>query len=177
MLTTDDDAIADRARMLRSQGERERYVTEELGWNYRMTEPAAALGHLQLQKLDARNERRRVNAARLNEQLAGIETIVTPTELPGRKHVWHQYTIRVLAGREARDALQAELRERGIESAVFYPAAIHRQPLYQRLGYRDVAAPIAERLSGEVLSLPVHPGLSDADIEAIAAAVRESLAP
>jgi dTDP-4-amino-4,6-dideoxygalactose transaminase len=59
---------------------------------------------------------------------------------------------------------------------VFYPAAIHRQPLYQRLGYGDPSAPVAERLAGEVLSLPVHPGLSDADVEAIAAAIRESLA-
>ncbi len=173
MLTTNDDAIAERARTLRSQGERTRYVTEELGWNYRMTEPAAALGSVQLRKLDAQNERRRANAARLNDLLRNVGGIATPTDLDGRHHVWHQYTIRVTAGREARGAMQAGLREKGIESAVFYPTPIHKQPLYQRLGLGGAELPVAQRLSDEVLSLPVHPGLSDQDIESIAAAVRE----
>jgi dTDP-4-amino-4,6-dideoxygalactose transaminase len=90
-------------------------------------------------------------------------------------HVWHQYTVRVRAGREARDALRASLRERGVETAVFYPAPIHRQPLYRRLGYGDLGFPVAQRLSDEVLSLPVHPALSADNIEAIASAVREVL--
>jgi dTDP-4-amino-4,6-dideoxygalactose transaminase len=173
MITTNDDAVADRARILRSQGERTRYVTEEAGYNYRMTEIAAALGNAQLPKLDARNEARRANAARLAKLLRANERIATPRELRGRRHVWHQYTIRVLAGREARDTLQTALRERGIETAVFYPTPIHRQPLYQRLGYASVALPVAERLATEVLSLPVHPALSPADIDTIAAAVNE----
>ncbi|TAK65800.1 MAG: DegT/DnrJ/EryC1/StrS family aminotransferase [Dehalococcoidia bacterium] len=171
MLTTDDDAIAGRARLLRSQGERTRYVTEELGYNYRMTEMAAALGNAQLPKLDARTETRRANAARLSELLAGVEGIATPRELPGRRHVWHQYTIRVLAGRGARDELQASLRTRGIESAVFYPTPIHRQPLLERLGYESVRLPVSERLAGEVLSLPVHPALAPGDVEEVASAV------
>lgn len=171
MVTCAADGIAERARMLRSQGERTRYVTEELGYNFRMTEVAAALGAAQLPKLDARNERRRANAARLTAQLAGNPRIVTPRELPGRRHVWHQYTVRVAAGREARDALQAGLRDRGIESAAFYPRAIHEQPLYRRLGYDGVSLPVAERLAGEVLALPVHPVLSDDDVDAVAAAV------
>ena len=173
MITTNDDAVADRARMLRSQGERTRYVTEEAGYNYRMTEIAAALGNAQLPKLDARNDARRANAARLTKLLRANERIATPRELRGRRHVWHQYTIRVLAGREARDALQSGLRERGIETAVFYPTPIHKQPLYQRLGYGNITLPISERLAGEVLSLPVHPALSSADLDAIATAVNE----
>ncbi len=171
MITTDDDAIADRARMLRSQGERTRYVTEELGYNYRMSEVAAALGLAQLPKIDVRNERRRANAARLNELLAPLEDLgklVLPRTLPGRTHVWHQYTVRVRAGR---DALQAAMRERGIETVVFYPAPIHRQPLYQRLGYGDLDLPVAQRLAEEVLSLPVHPALTSDDLEQIAKAV------
>jgi dTDP-4-amino-4,6-dideoxygalactose transaminase len=178
MLTTDDDAVADRARMLRSQGERERYVTEELGWNYRMTEPAAALGRAQLAKVDARNAQRRRNAARLTAALTpAIERgLALPHALPSREHAWHQYTVRVLAGRDARDALQTRLRERGIETAVFYPLPIHRQPLYRRLGYGDLELPVAQRLADTVLSLPVHPALSDDDIDAVAAAVLESLA-
>jgi dTDP-4-amino-4,6-dideoxygalactose transaminase len=175
MVTTGDETVAERARMFRSQGERTRYVTEELGYNYRMTEPAAALGLAQLPKLAARNEQRRANAARLNQLLAGIDGLVLPRELPGRTHVWHQYTVRVAAGREVRDALQAALRDRGIEAAVFYPAAIHRQPLYQRLGYGNAELPVAQRLAEEVLSLPVHPALSDADLEAVASAVHEAM--
>jgi len=173
MVTTDGDAVAERARLLRSQGERARYVTEAAGYNYRMTEIAAALGHAQLPKLAARTEQRRANAARLNELLAGNPHVVRPRELPGRRHVWHQYTVRVVAGRGARDRLQAALRERGIESAVFYPTPIHRQPLYQRLGYGETSCPAAERLADEVLSLPVHPALSAADVERVAAAVNE----
>ncbi len=171
MITTNDDAVAARARMLRSQGEPTRYVTEELGYNYRMTEIAAALGNAQLPKLDARNDIRRANAARLNELLANNPNIITPRELPGRHHVWHQYTIRIPAGRDARDRLQSHLQERGIESATFYPTPIHHQPLYKRLGYNNAELPIAQRLANEVLSLPVHPALSSADTEAIAAAV------
>jgi perosamine synthetase len=171
MLTTDDDVISDRARVLRSQGERRRYVTDELGFNYRMTEVAAALGHAQLPMLDARTETRRANAARLSELLAGVEGIATPRELPGRRHAWHQYTIRVLAGSDLRDRLQASLRASGIESAVFYPTPIHRQPLFARLGHGGAQMPVAERLAGEVLSLPVHPSLSAQDLDAIGATV------
>jgi perosamine synthetase len=176
MITTNDDAVADRARILRSQGEPTRYVTAELGYNYRLTEVAAALGHAQLPKLDARNDVRRANAARLNELLVNNKNIITPRELPGRRHVWHQFTIRIPAGRAERDRLQASLRDRGIESATFYPTPIHRQPLYRRLGYGDAEMPVAERLAAEVLSLPVHPLLSAADIEVIAAAVNEATA-
>ena len=181
MITTDEDAVVDRARMFRSQGERTRYVTEELGYNFRMTEIAAALGLAQMPKIDGRNEARRRNAARLSELLSPLEDasgglIVLPQQFSGRTHVWHQYTIRVTAGRGARDALQAALRERGIESAVFYPAPIHRQPLYQRLGYGELDFPIAQRVADEVLSLPVHPALSEGDIETIAKAVISTVA-
>jgi dTDP-4-amino-4,6-dideoxygalactose transaminase len=178
MITTDDDAVAERARLLRSQGERTRYVTEELGYNYRMTEPAAALGLAQMPKIEARNEQRRRNAARLNKLLAPLEdagTLALPREFARCTHVWHQYTVRVCAGRDARDALQASLRERGIESAVFYPTPIHRQPLYVRLGYGEIDLPVAQRLSDEVLSLPVHSALSDDDLEAIGSAVASAL--
>lgn len=173
MITTADPGVAEEARLLRSQGERERYVTEVLGYNFRMTEMQAALGASQLAKLDAHNEVRRAHAARLSGLLAANRAVVVPRELHGRRHAWHQYTVRVPAGRDARDSLRAWLAERGIESAVFYPTPIHRQPLYERLGYADAKLPVAERLADEVLSLPVHPALPDADIDEIAAAVNE----
>jgi dTDP-4-amino-4,6-dideoxygalactose transaminase len=185
MITTDDHAVAERARMFRSQGERTRYVTDELGYNYRMTEVAAALGSAQLPKLEGWNERRRVNARRLSGALGAhdqqqtangkgdVGSLVLPEVMSGRTHVFHQYTVRVAGGRETRDGLQAHLRGRGIEAGVFYPAAIHRQPLYRRLGYGDIELPVAQRLADTVLSLPVHPSLSEADVDEVAAAVLE----
>jgi len=177
MITTDDPELAARARLLRDHGQRRRYVSEALGYNLRMTEVAAALGLTQLQKLDALNERRRANARYLTEHLSGV---TTPRELPGRYHVYHQYTIRMSlpagqAGR-GRDALLRYLRDRDIEATVFYPLPVHKQPLYRGLGYHRQRLPVAERLSREVLSLPVHPGLSREDLEAVVSAVREGLA-
>jgi dTDP-4-amino-4,6-dideoxygalactose transaminase len=173
MLTTNDDGTAARARILRSQGERTRYVTEALGWNYRMTELAAALGLAQLARVDGWNRRRADNARAISEGLARTNGLALPRELPGRRHVWHQYTIRVLAGGARRDDLRAHLRERGIESAVFYPAPIHKQPLYERLGHGDAHLPVSERIAGEVLSIPVHPSLTDDDVLTVIGAVRE----
>jgi len=172
MITTDDPELAARARLLRDHGQRRRYVSEALGYNLRMTEVAAALGLAQLQKLDAFNERRRSNARYLTERLPGV---ATPREIPGRHHVYHQYTIRVSPGR---DALLRCLRGRDIEAAVFYPLPVHKQPLYRGLGLSTSSGrlPVAERLSREVLSLPVHPGLSREELDAVASAVREGLA-
>ena len=171
MVTTDQDAIAERARMLRSQGERERYLTEELGWNYRMTEVEAALGIVRLRSLDDGNRQRQTHAQRLSALLDDLPQIATPQESSGKRHAWHQYVIRVLAGREERDALQRWMGAAGVETAVFYPRPIHQQPLYRRLGYGESDAPVAERLSSEVLALPVHPTLGDEDLQEISDAV------
>jgi dTDP-4-amino-4,6-dideoxygalactose transaminase len=170
MIVTDDDGIAQRARVLRSQGEGERYRTDVLSGNNRMTEIAAAIGLAQLPKLDGWNERRRANAAWLSAHLEGV---VAPVELPGAHHVYHQYTVRVPDGR--RDALRAALREQEIEAVVYYERCVHQQPLYQELGIGG-SFPAAERAAQEVLSLPVHPGLSQDDLERIAAAVNGALA-
>ncbi len=167
MITTDDPAVAEKARRIRDHGQVERYESELLGYNFRMTELAAALGLAQLGKLESFIEGRRANAQYLSEHLQGVQT---PGERPGFRHVYHQYTVRVAAGR---DELAGRLREDGIETGVFYSVPIHRQPLYRGLGYRD-SLPLAERLSQEVLSLPVHPGLSRADLEAVVASVNRS---
>lgn len=168
MITTGDPEVARRCRILRSQGEGERYRTDAAGYNMRLTEIAAALGLAGLARLDQWNERRRANAAYLSRRLRGV---VTPLEAPGTRHVFHQYTVRVPEGPAARDALLATLRERDIEAVVFYPRPLHRQPLYRDLGYAAQSFPVAERLAGEVLSLPVHPALSAEDLERIVAAV------
>jgi perosamine synthetase len=168
MITTDDPDLAARARLLREHGQKRRYVSEVLGYNLRLTEMAAALGLAQLQKLETFNERRRANAHYLTKRLSSV---ITPRELPGRHHVFHQYTIRVPRNR---DALLSYLRDRDIEATVFYPLPVHKQPLYRGLGYRQ-RLPVAERLSREVLSLPVHPGLSTDDLDAVVSAVNEGL--
>ncbi len=169
MITTDDPELAARARLLRDHGQRGRYVSDTMGYNLRLTEVAAALGVVQLQKLDGFNERRRANAQYLTERLSGL---ATPRELPGRHHVYHQYTARV---RRGRDALVSHLRDNGIEAMVFYPLPVHKQPLYRGLEYGQ-RLPVAERLSREVLSLPVHPGLSREDLDTVVSAVETGLA-
>jgi dTDP-4-amino-4,6-dideoxygalactose transaminase len=176
MITTDDAAIAEKARRYRSHGESSRYVSESLGYNFRMTEILAAIGLAQLRMLPDRNERRRANAAYLTGHLRGV---ITPKEMPGRHHVYHQYTVRVPSPdgtSTARDALQVKLAEAGIETKVFYPVPVYRQPLYLDLGYRDLL-PVAEQLSREVLSLPVHPALTSDDLSTIVGAVNEATAP
>jgi perosamine synthetase len=167
MITTNDPGLAAKLRRLRAHGESERYLSIELGFNYRMTDFAAALALVQLRKLDEFNAARRRNAGILSEGLRCLETPAEPSD--PSSHVWHQYTVRVARDR---DRLQAYLQERGIEAAVYYPTPIPAQPLYQGLGY-TADFPVAAALSREVLSLPVHPGLADEDLKTIIENVNE----
>jgi dTDP-4-amino-4,6-dideoxygalactose transaminase len=171
MVTTADAAIADRVRVLRQHGATHRYRHEVLGYNFRMTEIAAAIGRAQLAKLDRFNERRRRNASVLDEGLAGVQGVVVPVERPGCRHVYHQYTLRIARDR---DGFQRRLTELGVGSAVHYDTPVHRQPLYESLGYGTIALPESERAAAEVLSIPVHPALSDADLERVVDAVRKA---
>ncbi len=167
MITTSDDAIAEKCRLLRSHGQPERYTHTMLGFNFRMTEMAAAIGLGQLGKLTEFNQRRIDNARILTEGITDLKGLEAPFIAPGVKHVFHQYTIRVKpAFRHSRDGLRSYLEEQGIGSAVHYPIPIHRQPYYLGLGYRD-SLPVAEEASQEVLSLPVHPGLAAEDLQRI----------
>ena len=120
MLTTNDAAVADRARLLIDCGTRERYVYETLGYNFRMTEIAGAIGATQLPLLDGRNARRREHAARLSAGLGDLDWLVLPYEPPGCLHVYHQYTIRVP---RVRDRLVRHLDAHGIGTRVYYPIA------------------------------------------------------
>jgi len=167
MLSTDDAAVADKLLLLRSHGQSERYFSTDLGYNYRTTDMAAAIGLPQLARLAAFNDKRRANAGYLSKHLRGV--IAPPEPVEPAACVWHQYTVRVPAG--GRDALQAWLREHGVESAVHYPHTLPAQALYRGLGYDEASLPVAKRLASEVLSLPVHPGLSQADLETIVSAV------
>ena len=172
MVTTPDDELATRVRLLRQHGAVERYRHEILGYNFRLTDLAAAIGRAQLAKLDRFNETRRRNAATLTRGLGGIAGLVPPREREGYRHVYHQYTVRI---ERNRDHVQERLRQLGVGTAVHYPIPVHRQPLYLDLGYGNQSFPVAERMAAAVLSLPVHPGLQDSDVDRIIDSVREAV--
>ncbi len=169
MVTTDDAALADRVRLLREHGMRVRYHHEIVGYNFRMTDIAAAIGLAQLPKLPASNARRQAIAARYDAELRGV---ITPQVRPGVTHVYHQYTIRV----RERDAFAEKLKERGVGSAIYYPVPVHRQKPFVELGYGDQDFPVTDRLTAEVLSIPVHPALSDDEVATVIGAVNETAA-
>lgn len=171
MITTDDPALAEECRVIRQHGMRRRYYHDELGFNFRMTDVHAAIGLEQLKKLDKFNQTRQANARFLSEYLKGV---IVPCVPDGYEHVYHQYTVRVPDGR--RDALRTYLAEHGVGSEVYYPVPVHKQSFYiEELGY-DVSLPEAERAAFEVLSLPVHPALSQSDLETIVTNVNNFMA-
>ncbi len=179
MVTTDDAALADRLRLLRNQGMRARYEYVMAGHNYRLTDLQAALAIPQLGRLADATERRRQNAEKLTAGLAGLPGLVLPETPVDRTHVWHQYTVRVSEGaRLDRDALGAALDTFGIGTSVFYPRVAFDYDCYRTHPRVRVAeVPNARRAASEVLSLPVHPGLGDDDVDRIIDVVRMLLAP
>lgn len=177
MITTDDDDVADRLRVLRNQGMRARYQYEVAGHNYRLTDLQAALVLPQLDRYAATVARRKANAAALAEGLDGIPGLVVPRELPGRSHVWHQFTVRLTAeAAVSRDELATRLAEAGVGSGVYYPKLVFDYETYRshpRVRISDV--PVAARVVTEVLSLPVHPGVGTDDVRHIVDSVRSIL--
>ena len=167
MVTTNDDALADTARLLRAHGMRRRYYHEMLGYNYRLSDLHAAIGIEQMKRLEGFTAARLANAEYFN---AHLTSVITPTTRPGNGHVWHQYTVR-LVGRD-RDAAVKQLADNGVGSGVFYPVPAHQQD-YLREVAAGVSLPITEQLSKEVFSLPVHPALSQADREKIVTEVNK----
>lgn len=164
MVTTSDHEFADRARLTREHGMRVRYHHDIVGYNFRMTDIHASIGLAQLIKLPANNARRQQIAGRYDAELRGV---ITPRAMPGVTHVYHQYTLRV----HRRDEFVELLRERGVGTGVYYPIPVHRQKPYVALGYGEQQFPVAERLCAEVVSIPVHPSLSDDEIERVIEAV------
>lgn len=162
---TDRDDVAEKARLLRSHGMKSRYEYAMLGYNYRMTNIAAAIGLEQLKKLDSFNAARRRNAAMLDDLLSGVRGLELPFEPPNFKHVYHQYTVKA----ERRDQLQKFLEEKGIASVVYYPRPLHEISV---LPGRDVGCYGTLQLAKSVLSLPVHPALSEGEVHEVADAVR-----
>lgn len=169
LLTTDDDAVADAARMLRTHGERSRYNNEMIGYNSRLDALQAALLRVKLRRLDAFNAARRAAARRYGELLADLEAegaLTTPAVTDG--HVFHQYTLRIHGGR--RDEVRERLDANGIGTMVYYPIPCHRLPVYAE-AYADVNLPVAEAAADEVLSLPIWPAIEAATQERVAEAL------
>lgn len=167
MITVDSKDIYERANLIRAHGSKIRYYHEILGFNFRMTDISGAIGIEQLKKLNKFNKLRIQNAEFLNKHLGKIKGIIVPAPSKGIKHVYHQYTIRVI--REfgvSRDEVLKKLTEAGIGTAVFYPLPVNEQKLYKKMGYR-ANTPVAAKVAKEVLSLPVHPGLREKDLEYI----------
>ena len=169
MITTHDENIARRCRLIRNHGMDEQYLHEMVGYNFRMTDLQGAIGLVQMRRLHEFNERRIAHARYLSMHLKGVILPIIPA---GYRHVFHQYTVRVPDGQ--RDRLSAGLTEREIASRIYYPLPVHRQPYYQKSGY-DQSLPATERASKEVLSLPVHPALTDDELAHIVEAVNEIL--
>lgn len=176
MITTNNDEIARKTRLLRNHGQTSKYVHETLGWNLRMTNIAAALGRVQLRKLDKWNMIRQENAEYLSRELSKIKGVIPPYVDPRVKHVWHQYVIRVTSeAKLTRDELKKYLEEQGIGTAIHYPIPLHQQPLYKKLGYPQDICPNSIKASKEVLSIPVHPAVSREDLDYIVTTIREAL--
>ena len=174
MVVTHDDELAERARLLRSHGQKERYYHVTLGHNMRMTNIAGALGRIQLRKLDEWNEARRKNADRLTSGISKITGLTPPYVAPHVRHVYHQYTIGVKEDFPlGRDELAHKLREKGIGTGIYYPLPLHHQPLFRELDYDQDCCPNAIDASKQVLSLPVHPAVSEDDIKYIVNALEE----
>jgi len=163
IILTNNEELAENCRLFINHGMKERYKHEELGFNYRMTNMQAALGLCQLGKLDEFNEKRIRNAAFLSENLGLLEWIKTPYVPENVKHVFHQYTIKLKVDRET---FVDYLSREGIGYGIHYPRTIPQQPFYRKLGYNEKFE-VADNLAERVVSLPVHPALSDDDLDRV----------
>jgi dTDP-4-amino-4,6-dideoxygalactose transaminase len=168
MMVVQDDALAERLRRLRTHGGTRQYHHEEVGYNSRLDTLQAAVLLAKLPHLAEWSRIRRERAARYTEGLAALPAVCPPRVDPANEHIFHQYTVRV----ERRDALVAHLKQRGIGCAVYYPLGLHLQPCFASLGYRRGSLPATEAAADSVVSLPIYPELTDAQQDAVIAAVR-----
>jgi dTDP-4-amino-4,6-dideoxygalactose transaminase len=166
LLVTDDDDVAARCRRLRDHGRLNKDVHAEVGFNLRFNDIQAAIGRVLLRRLDAMNDHRRALAARYHAGLDGLP-LGLPVEAPGARHVYHLYVVRT----RERDALGRFLKERGIATGIHYPVPSHKQPAVE--AFDPPALPVTERLVGEILTLPISAGHTEAEVDEVIAAVKE----
>lgn len=181
MVTTNSAELAERARMLRQHGMRRRYHHDEVGWNARMDGFQGAILEVKLKHIEGWTEARRTLAAGYDKLFgaAGLaeagpypaQGVVLPREVPGSRHVWHQYVIRT----NRRDELRAFLTERRIGSEIYYPVPLHLQDALKFLGYKEGDFPEAERAAREVLAVPIFPELREDEQQTVVAAIADFL--
>jgi dTDP-4-amino-4,6-dideoxygalactose transaminase len=171
LLTTDDDDVAQMAKMLRVHGSLKKYHNEIVGYNSRMDTLQAAILSVKLPHVDSFSDGRRKAAQIYNQLLQNVPGVIPPCEAPYARHVYHQYTLRILDGK--RDAVQKKLEAAGIATMVYYPVPIHKLPIYAN---QNIHLPEAERAAGEVLSLPIWPQITRDIQERVVMALREALA-
>jgi perosamine synthetase len=174
MVTTDDDSYAQRVRQVINHGQETKYSHTMIGYNYRLTNIGAAIGRIQLKKLNEFNRIRQENAAFYKKHITR-NGIICPTIRPGCEHVFHQYAIRVLPECDlSRDYLIQALSSAGIGTAIHYPTPVHKQPVYHGK-IRGSEAPISTQLSSEILSIPVWPGLTTKELSYISQTINEAV--
>ncbi len=179
-ITLNDAKLAADLKMFREHGSRQRYYHEAIGVNSRLDAIQAAILRVKLPHLDLWNQQRSAVASRYQQLLANIPGIITPQVTPGGESAWNQYTIRVVApmGKDAaahRDRVRASLQEAGVISMIYYPLPLHLQAVYQDLGYPVGSFPNTERVSHEVLSLPMFPELTFEEQQRVVYALKDAI--
>jgi len=169
MVLTNDASTDAALRMIMNHGRSSHNSHDILGYNYRLTNLAAAIGVAQVDKLDKWNDKRIATATAYNNAFSGLDFLTTPTVPAGFKHVFHQYTLRIKP--ELRADFMAHLNANGVGCGIFYPHAIYEHPFYKKMGFAAGTSPVAEQIVKEVVSIPVHPSLSDEDVQKIIDAV------
>ena len=169
-IITNDAELQEKLRILRDHGQVRKYHHEVIGWNCRMDGIQAAVLSVKLPYLESGNSLRRTHALEYNRAFDGMGEVITPFEASYARHVYHVYAIRV----EERDEVTRFLNERAIQCAVHYPIPIHLQKAYQDLGYKTGSLPISEKIAREFISLPMFPELTEAQINMVVLATKES---
>lgn len=172
MVTTNDDDLANRLRMLRDHGSPQRYQHELIGFNGRLDEIQAAVLRAKLPHLEDWNRGRRANAAHYTELLSQIEDIIPPQTADHAEHVFHLYVARV----PRRDALLSHLKEREVGTGIHYPIPCHLQPAFRGLGYQPGDLPVTEKITSEIISLPMYAELTAEQRIYVAEAIRDFVA-
>lgn len=186
MLVTNDDALAEKARLLRTHGSKPKYYHKVVGGNFRLDALQAALLAVKLPHYASYTERRQANAACYTERLSALPGVapvnavssdarlLLPVALPGNDHIWNQYTLRI-PGAGQRDALRAALEARNIGTEIYYPVPMHMQECFAYCGCRPEDLPVSHQLAGEALSMPIFPELACAQQDEVIRAMHEFL--
>jgi dTDP-4-amino-4,6-dideoxygalactose transaminase len=169
--TTNDPEIQRKISVLRDHGQVRKYYHEMVGWNGRMDGIQAAILSIKLRHLEKATEARRRHAVQYLAELSGMDGVTLPVEMPGRRHVYHIFPIRVAQ----RDALIEDLTSHGVGTGIHYPVPVHLQECYQALGHGEGSFPVAERCAREFVSLPMFPELTEDQVSYVAQAVKKSV--